>query len=309
MLSSGRIKGVKMMKKNICIVLNYNDSDETIRFCNYFYQYSTIDNILIIDNCSTDNSVEKLKSIQNEKITLLCSEKNNGYAAGNNVGLKYILEHNIDCNIIISNPDIYVEEDSIKIILDALKDSSVGMSTGLIYTNDTLVSNYGWYAPTAFQLIAHNFFVLHKLLTKLNKSFYLDKSKITNEYIQCNCVPGCFFGITSDTFSKIGLFDERTFLFGEENILGKKIKDCNLKTIVCSKAKIIHYGGHSIKKDKIKKKKSRILAENSLKVYLKYYLNCSEFALKAFHRFFWIAMAEQDVVIFLLRILKKIKVR
>ena len=36
---------------------------------------------------------------------------------------------------------------------------------------------------------------------------------------------GCFFIIKTDAFMKVGMFDERTFLYAEEIILGYKLKE------------------------------------------------------------------------------------
>lgn len=282
---------------NICVVLNYNDADETIKFCNYFSKYRCVDQILIVDNCSTDNSIERLKTIESEDILLLRSSVNNGYSAGNNVGLRYILENYDNGNIIISNPDIYIKEDDLSSVLSILEDSSVGMATGLVHTDGRIVSNYAWRIPTAGELLAHNFFTLHKLLKKTKHDFYFSEDMLSEELIDCNCVPGCFFCLRLDVVQKIGLLDERTFLFGEENILGWKIHNNGYRAVVLTKSKVIHYGGHSIKKSRTKKKTTRRYAEESLLLYIREYLKCNLLQQKLFHYFFWIAQMEQDIVI------------
>ena len=288
---------------NICVVLNYNDADETIRFCNYFSEYECVEQILIVDNCSTDNSIEKLKTIENEKIQLLCSDKNRGYSAGNNIGLRYILENYETGNIIISNPDIFIEEKDLITILNVLDDSTVGMATGLIHTNGKVVSNYAWRLPTAGELLAHNYFCLHKLLKNSKHDFYYNENLFIEEYIDCNCVPGCFFCLRVDVVKKIGLLDERTFLFGEENILGWRIHNSGYRAVVSTKSKIIHFGGHSIKKSRTKKKTTRMYAEAGLLLYISEYLKCNQIQQKLFHIFFWIAQFEQDVVLGICKIL------
>ena len=293
---------------NICIVLNYNDADETIRFCNNLRGYSCIDKIVIVDNKSTDNSVQRLKSIETEKIVLLCAPENKGYAAGNNVGLQYVLENKYDGNVIISNPDVDIAHEDLVRILSVLDmDENIGMSTGLIYTNNRLVSNFGWRVPKAGELLAHNFFTLHKLLTILNHSFYLQKDDISRPYLECNCVPGCFFCLRIDVLQKIGLLDERTFLFGEENILGYQLWNNGYKTVISTESKVIHHGGHSIKKSRTKKKTTRKYAENSLQLYVREYLKCGKTMQIWFHWMFWLAMYEQDCVVIALRFFERLK--
>lgn len=290
---------------NICIVLNYNDADETIKFCKYLSEYNCVDQILIVDNCSTDNSVGRFENIVNNKIYLLKSNQNKGYSAGNNVGLKYILNNYNSANIIISNPDVYVTEDDLCRILKILEEPNVGLATGLIYTNGKVVSNYAWRLPSAAELLAHNFFTLHKLLKKTKYNFYFNEDRILEKYIECDCVPGCFFCIKLDVIRQIGLFDERTFLFGEENILGWKIHNSGYKSVVTTESKVTHYGGHSIKKSRTKKKVTRQYAEASLQLYIKEYLKCNTLQQKLFHYFFWLAQLEQDLVITMCKILER----
>lgn len=289
---------------NICIVLNYNDADETIKFCDYFSKYRCVDQIVIVDNCSTDDSINRLKTIESDDVLLLCSSANKGYSAGNNVGIKYALENYKDGNIIISNPDIYISEDDLERVLSALNDLSVGMATGLIYTGGRIVSNFAWRIPTAGELLLHNFFVLHKLLKNTKHDFYCNESMLLKKVIDCNCVPGCFFCLRLGMFRQIGLLDERTFLYGEENILGWKIHNSGYRTVVLTESKIEHYGGHSIKKSRTKKKTTRMYAEKSLLLYIKEYLNCNRFQQILFHLIFWIAQLEQDIVMGFVRIRK-----
>ena len=286
---------------NICIVLNYNDAEETIRFCTYASQYKCIDKIVIVDNKSSDDSTSLLQNIVSDKIILLCAESNKGYSAGNNVGLKYVLEHYTEGNVIVSNPDVDVEESALKDILSLLENEHIGMSTGLIYTNDKVVSNYAWRLPTAGELLAHNFFSLHKLLKNTKHDFYFGQSELNKNAIECDCVPGCFFCLRIDVLRKIGLLDEGTFLFGEENLLGWKVNNAGYNAAVSRGSKVIHYGGHSIKKSRTKKKQTRVYAEKSLLLYVKEYLGRSSIYCGFFHVVFWIAMFEQDCVLFILR--------
>lgn len=286
---------------NICIVLNYNDAEETIRFCSYASQYRCIDKIVIVDNKSTDDSVCLLQNMVNDRIVLLCAESNKGYSAGNNVGLKYVLDNYSEGNVIVSNPDVDVEESDLKDILSLLNNEQIGMSTGLIYTNEKVVSNYAWRLPTAGELLAHNFFTLHKILRNTRHDFYFGQSELSKGVIECNCVPGCFFCLRIDALRKIGLLDEGTFLYGEENLLGWKVHNAGYKAAVSTGSRVVHYGGHSIKKSRTKKKKTREYAEKSLLLYVKEYLGHGSIYCVFFHIIFWIAMREQDCILFILR--------
>ena len=74
--------------KTSCVILNYNDAQTVIEQVKRIYQYSSLDYIVVVDNCSTDNSWEELQALKekSEKISLIQTEKNGGYGAGNNAG-------------------------------------------------------------------------------------------------------------------------------------------------------------------------------------------------------------------------------
>ena len=63
------------MTKVSCIILNYNDALTTIHLLEFIKDYSILDFIVVVDNCSTDDSWEKLLRYKNEKIHVIKSEK------------------------------------------------------------------------------------------------------------------------------------------------------------------------------------------------------------------------------------------
>ena len=107
------------MKTGI-IILNYNDYETTYDMLNRIKNFKEIDIIVVVDNMSLDNSYERLKKIENKKIKVISSNENKGYASGNNVGIKYLVDNYKVDNIIISNPDIILKDSDIKILKDDL---------------------------------------------------------------------------------------------------------------------------------------------------------------------------------------------
>ena len=59
-------------------VVNYNVSSKIIELVKKIIDYDTIDNIVIVDNGSTDNSLEELKTISKYKKIKLINAKFNG---------------------------------------------------------------------------------------------------------------------------------------------------------------------------------------------------------------------------------------
>ena len=77
------------------LVLNWNNYQDTKRCLESLYKLSYPDiSIVLVDNGSSDNSGAKLAAEYPEAHTILSGE-NLGFAGGNNIGLRYVLERAI----------------------------------------------------------------------------------------------------------------------------------------------------------------------------------------------------------------------
>lgn len=93
-----------------CVVLNYNDSKNTEELAELLSRYSVVSRVVIVDNCSTDDSLDRLGVIENPKITLIQSKSNSGYGVGNNIGVRYLAAECRCEYALIINPDVRVSE-------------------------------------------------------------------------------------------------------------------------------------------------------------------------------------------------------
>ena len=80
------------MKKIFVIILNYNGCKNTLECIDSFRDIVTPEGhkieLLIVDNASSDGSVEAFKK-KHPKIAILENKENLGYSGGNNTGIKY----------------------------------------------------------------------------------------------------------------------------------------------------------------------------------------------------------------------------
>lgn len=71
------------------VTINYNDYKTVIKFINEIKLYNNIDHIIIVDNCSTDNSYQYLLEFVSDKVEVIQSEKMAG------MGMEIILVSNM----------------------------------------------------------------------------------------------------------------------------------------------------------------------------------------------------------------------
>lgn len=74
------------------VILNYNGSVDTLNCVKSIRNIDVDDPIIIVDNHSDENDYQNLKKNIAKEAIIIRTEKNLGYAGGNNVGIKKALE-------------------------------------------------------------------------------------------------------------------------------------------------------------------------------------------------------------------------
>lgn len=262
------------------VVLNYNDYEGTINFIKQIISYESIDKIVIIDNCSTDGSREKLLNINDEKVKVILSDENKGYAAGNNIGIRYLInQFDID-HVIVSNPDVIVEEEAINTCLSFLdKNLDYAIATVKMVEKNNTQSSIAWKLPSFTDCILLSFPLLSKIASaKMNYSSDYFNREISNVEV----VPGSFFIVRGEYIKEVNYMDEGTFLYCEENILGYKLKSKGYKLAVINSHEYIHNHSVTINKNITDKIEKFIILNNSRLVYVENYLMVGKFRLSIF---------------------------
>ena len=198
--------------------------------------------------------------------------------------------------------------------MDAL-DQEYDMSTGLIYNYNSktnkksIASNFAWRVPSYWDMVSNCFLGIYKIRRKILKNnIYFETSNFGNDqYLTVDAVPGCFFAIKASAMKEVGYFDEETFLFEEETILGSKLKKHSKKVCVVKNAEILHENSVSIKKSiKSSKKQDCILLESEC-VYLKKYCGVSSSAIALYRVVHKIGFLEKTLLIKLKWVIDNVK--
>ena len=241
------------------VILNYNDLENTKDIIERIKNYQNINYIVVVDNASKDNSYEALKKYNSQSIKVLQSRENKGYGAGNNIGLRYLEENNLVDIAIISNPDVLVKEKVIDEIIKDFSNTKISFLAPIIKERGHEIKGYK--LPN----------YLSEFLSNINYFNRYSKKFITypdnyyqNKLTKVEVLHGCFFACRLKDFQKINYFDEKTFLYYEENILGKKAKKANLELYVDKDISVEHNLSVSVDKSLNKIKKYKILKNSQL---------------------------------------------
>ena len=244
--------------KNVFVIVNYKDSDTTIRLINNIKDYKIIDKIVVVDNASHDNSVFKIQSLKIKHLEVIESKENNGYSSALNIGCKYAIDLYKECNLIISNSDIIIDsEHDLKDLIDTLSNSNVIVAPNIIEDNKL---SRGWHIPKPIDDFKQNLIIGGS--TYLDKHLRYSDSYYTKHLSKVETVSGCFFLITSKHLENINYFDENVFLYYEENIFGIKTKRLNKNIVINNDVDVVHDHAKTINKNLKRINKYKILKQS-----------------------------------------------
>lgn len=238
--------------KTAIIVLNYNDSKNTINFVNSILNYDVLDKIIVVDNLSTkENELEKIKKLECGKVDVISSDKNGGYAYGNNFGLRYLDEkyQNEFKYVIISNPDVSVEEKSIATVINKMEqDEKIALASPRMFFISGPARRAAWKKRTFLIDVANSTRLMQLILFPLFKKGEYSKKEYSNDVLNVQNIAGSFFIANHEIFKSINYFDENTFLFYEEDIISEKLKEKGYKILLFNNIHFMHYESKSIGK-------------------------------------------------------------
>jgi len=219
--------------------------------------------IIVIDNASTDGSVEiineewsmvkrkKSSTISHQPlaIKLISNQENLGFAEGNNVGIRYALENGADY-VLILNPDTIVDRNLLVSLMKvAESDSKISILGSKIYFapgfeyhkeryKESERGNVIFYAGGKIDW--GNVLASHRGVDEVDKGQY-DKVEETD------FVTGCAMLIKREVLEKIGAFDQKYFLYWEDADFCQRARGADFKIVYAPSAKIYHLDAGSSK--------------------------------------------------------------
>lgn len=283
------------MPKVFIVVLNYNDAKTTIEFIKMVQKFKQIKKVLVVDNASTDNSFKRLKQYESDLIEVIKTNKNGGYGYGNNVAIKYLYETYKANYILICNPDVIFDENTVMFLLEEMKQDKRLAVTAPIMKEGTKnrITRNAWPIPSAMEYILSSSVILNKLFhfCQYKKDIFYNKS---NQNV--DCVSGCLLMINAKHIYKYGLYDEKIFLYCEETVLGIKLRKARLYTRLVTNCSFIHNHSVSISKSIQSEIKRKQLLLHSKIYVLKEYYKISQPELFLVRLFFKLVLLETYII-------------
>lgn len=237
------------MKKIAVVTVNYNTAEDTDSFLN---SIDKIDkkgislNIIVVDNGSKD--VYKLPShAKKQHVQLIRSEINTGFSGGYNIGMKEALKQGAEYVLIVNN-DTLVDSAMLTELVKVLdSDVKIGLAVPKIYfakghefhkdrySKDELGKVF-WYAGGHIDWA--NVTSIHRGVDEVDHGQY-DKTE------SVEFATGCCMMFKREVLEKVGLLDDKYFLYYEDADLNERIKRAGYKVYYCPKAVLVHVNAAS----------------------------------------------------------------
>lgn len=234
------------------IILNWNGLSDTVE-CLESLKKITYKNykVIVVDNASKNDEINVLKKLFANNVHYIQNNCNNGFSAGNNLGIKFALLHDADYILLLNN-DTTVESNFLtELVKTAENNESNGIVTPKIVTyND---HKKIWFAGG-------------KIYWLTGDAGHVGYNEIDNEkhnvITNTDFASGCCLLISKKVFDKIGFFDEKYFLYYEDTDFSFRSKNSGFKIIYNPKAVIYHKEISAT--DSFSKTKSYYLTRNKL---------------------------------------------
>lgn len=186
------------------VILNWNNATDTLACLDAVAKLSYPRNaVLVVDNCSSDNSVELIRS-RHPDVEILMLSQNLGYTGGNNRGIEKALHQGADY-IWLLNDDTLVAPDSLQKLIDAaISEPSAGILGPKVYTYEarqTLLSAGGFFTA--------GYRVQQRGVGQPDQGQY-------DQLAEVDFVSGCAMLVRRALIEQTGMLDETFFAYEED---------------------------------------------------------------------------------------------
>lgn len=229
-----------MIKLSI-ILVSWNTRDLLADCLTSVYAYPPQDvfEVLVVDNASSDGSAAMVKA-QFPQVRLIESEKNVGFAQGNNLAVPLCQGE----YVLLLNPDTVVKPEALQELvrfMDAHPEA--GAAGSRLLNPDESLQPSCHPAPTLSRELWRLF---HLDVLRPYGAYHMSKWDM-GQPREVDVIQGASFMLRKTALDKIGFLDGRYFMYSEEVDLCYRLQKAGWKLFYVPASRVIHYGGQSTK--------------------------------------------------------------
>ncbi len=241
------------------IVLTHNTCHLVLHCLERFYESALSLNwqVIVVDNGSTDGTGQAVAE-RFPQVALLRSERNLGFAGGNNLGLRRAKGR----TIILMNSDVLAKPEVLAAAADALwAQQNIGVLSPRLLTPDGKPQPFAFGKdPTLGYLLLRGL----KTILGLGPMHRWD----VEHPVEVDWVSGACMLVRQEAVEQVGLLDERFFLYFEDNDWCLRMRRAGWSVVYDPRFTVVHLGGASLPKRHIA---NQLYYQSLVKFYEKHY--------------------------------------
>ena len=250
--------------KAAVIVLNHGDNANALRLTRSLTAMPEVGCVCVVDNTGPGGLTGGEEPLRHPKAAFL-STANLGYARCNNAGLRY-LERKFGPfrRYAISNTDVEVRPEAFAACVEFLRvHPDYAVAAPHMYLPDGRPHHLtGWKERSLLCDVAYSSGLLSRLIGMYRETY--PPAYWQTLFSPVDCVAGSFFLIDGAAFRRLGFFDEHTFLYYEEDILGFRLKRMGYRLAILNTCRYVHYENVTVARSMNLLKKYRIMQRSRL---------------------------------------------
>lgn len=198
--------------------------------------------IIVVDNASTDGSIEQVRRYFPE-IIIIQNSHNIGFAAANNIGLRQVKGE----FVLLLNPDTMIAEDTFTTLLNFMTKTADAGAVGC-----KIINPDGSYSRDSRHSIPSPLTALWK---QLGFQYLFPGSKVFGQYnltyldpdktYSLDAISGSFMFLRRRAIEQVGFFDEDYFMYCEDIDYCYRLNRAGWKVYYCPDTVILHFKGES----------------------------------------------------------------
>ncbi len=232
--------------RNIFVsIINFNGRDNTFKCLDSIKKINASNfklNVVVIDNGSKEKLNLPQDYLGNIPLKIIAEEKNLGFTGGHNTGINYALSKNADYVLVLNN-DVVVDPNLIMELLKVLdKNEKYAIASPKIYFapgfefhkdryKEEDKGRVLWYAGGIMDF--RNVIARHRGVDEVDKGQYQKRE-------ETDFATGACFLIKREILKKVGLFDDKYFLYYEDSDLSQRIKRKGYSIVYAPDAVVWH---------------------------------------------------------------------
>jgi len=224
----------------VAVVVNWN-AGGLLLACARTLVESGATEIVVVDNASTDDSLERLEAARLERVRVLRAGVNLGYGAGINRGVAIAGPG----HVLVCNPDLLLDGGCITALLARLDaEPELGIVGPRLRNPDGSTYVSGRPFPSVLDALGHAFVGLAWRQNPWSRR-YLQTAWDRSDAADVDWASGALLLVRRSTFDQLGGFDERFFMFMEDVDLCWRARQSGWRVALEPSAGAVHVVGAS----------------------------------------------------------------